>query len=175
MPGPWRCGFCPYRAKQRHTAQEQAFSEAQIYYRYDPRAGTAVSVVGRTKVGDDNFLMVRQSDGTNAHIPLWMTLPGAADLTMHLPPRISLEALQGLRRSLDAALSLLAGATTDPGGKDETQQRRGATRPIQRSVGAADGAHIESMSRRSRGITGSIALGSGTQPADTSAPRRGKS
>lgn len=100
-----RATICRHRAKQRHTAQEQPSGEARVYYRYDPRAGTAVTVIGHTKVGEDNFLIVLQTDGTRAHIPQWMLLPEAANLTVHVPPRISLQGLQTLYGELNAVLS----------------------------------------------------------------------
>ena len=56
----------------------------------------SVGVVGRTRVGLDDFLIVLQPDGTRACIPQWMLLAEAANLTVHVPPRISLQGLQSL-------------------------------------------------------------------------------
>ena len=79
-----RHGSCPRRAKQRHTAQEQLVELVQIYYPYHPRKGAEVEVLGRSRLGDEDFLIIRQPDGTPAHIPRWITLPSAA----HVPMRI---------------------------------------------------------------------------------------
>jgi hypothetical protein len=130
-----------------------------VYYQYDARAGMAVTVIGRTKVGTDLFYIVLQPDGTRAQIPQWMLAPEAANLTVHIPPRISLHGLQTLRRELNVVLSSIPGATTDPGAKNEAEQRRGTKRFVQQCASAAGDPQFTSLSRRDRGIAGKAAVG----------------
>jgi hypothetical protein len=120
----------------------------------------AVTVIGRTKVGADAFYIVLQPDGTRAQIPQWMLLPGAADLTVHVPPRISLHGLQTLHRELNEVLSSFLGAITDPGVKDEAEQRRGTNRSIQQCAGNPGVPQLTPSSRRNRYIAGEADVGS---------------
>ena len=46
--------------------------------------------MGRSTHGGEAFLIVRQADGTRAHLPQWMTLPTAGDVPTHSPPRMLL-------------------------------------------------------------------------------------
>jgi hypothetical protein len=119
-----------------------------------------VTVIGRTKVGEDNFYIVLQTDGTRAQIPQWMLLPEAADLGVHVPPRISLQSLQALHGELNVVLSSFSGAITDSGAKDETQQRHGASRSIQQRTGTAGDTQLTSQPRRARGTARQTAAGS---------------
>jgi hypothetical protein len=96
-----------------------------------------LAVVGEVRLGDERHLIVVQADGTRAHIPLWMTLPWAADLPVHVPPRISVHGLVTLRIELDGVLSSIAGVLNEPGGVDEARQRTGANRPIHQRTGTA--------------------------------------
>ena len=112
---------CPARSTQRHIAREQPVREVQIFYPNDPRTGTVVPVIGEVHLGDERYLIILQKDGTRAHVPLWMTLPAAANLPIHTPPRISMQALVTLRLELDGVLSSLAGTTAQPGDVDEAR------------------------------------------------------
>jgi hypothetical protein len=119
-----------------------------------------VTVIGRTKVGEDNFYIVLQTDGTRAQIPQWMLLPEAADLAVHVPPRISLQSLQALHGELNVVLCSLSGAITEPGAEDEAQQRHGASRSIQQRTGTAGVPQLTPQPRRARGTACQTAAGS---------------
>jgi len=65
-------------------------------------------VLGRCRQGDVDYLIVRQPDDTQAHLPKWMTLPeAAAQAAIVAVATPSLEALLALRRELDVALSTI--------------------------------------------------------------------
>jgi hypothetical protein len=81
--------------------------EAIIRYRFHPRCGETVIVTGRKRHGDEVALIVRQPDGTLAHLPIWMTEDRAAAMTVTKTPRLTLECLRDLRLELDAWQSLL--------------------------------------------------------------------
>ena len=106
------------RARQSHSAREQRVELVRVNYPFHPRVGQEIEVLGRSMLGTDDFLIIRQPDGTRAHLPQWMTLPSAGDVPTHSPPRLLLSALRALRRELDAVLSL---STSNPphGGVDE--------------------------------------------------------
>ena len=90
-------------------------------------------MLGRSRHGTDDFLIVRQPDGTRAHLPRWMTLPSAGDVPTHWPPRLSLCSLRALRRELDAAVS--SSTTAQPlGGADEANSTARATARADRPV-----------------------------------------
>src|ERR1700757_1608817 len=97
--------FCQARSKQRHTAREQLAELIRIYYPFHPRAGFEVEVLGRSTLGAEDFLIVRQPDGTRAYLPQWMTLPSAGDVPTPSPARLPMSALLALRQELDVVLS----------------------------------------------------------------------
>ncbi|MBK9574740.1 MAG: hypothetical protein IPO43_19535 [Rhodoferax sp.] len=113
--------------------------------------GQEVEVLGRSRLGTDDFLIIRQPDGTRAHLPEWMTLPSAGDVPTHSPPRLLLSALRALRRELDTVLS---SSTSNPpnGGVDEANSPAGtpapADRPVRRSCGVGTPDELATASRR---------------------------
>ena len=151
MPDQWprTSGTCRRPAKQLHTAREQLAELVCIHYPYHPRAGAEVEVLGRSQWGHDDFLIIRQPDGTRAHIPQWMTLASAASVSKPPLPRIPLMALHALRRDLDVVLSSLP-CSTSPGGVDEAKQSDCATRPVQQRSSAASARESRAPSRRAR-------------------------
>ena len=73
-------------------------------------AGREGAVSGRNSFRGVGMLVVRQPDGTLAHLPEWMSQPEAALLSItDEMPRLSVLVLAGLRATLDA---VLASATT---------------------------------------------------------------
>ena len=133
-----------------------------------------VTVIGRTKVGEDNFFIVLQADGTRAQIPQWMLLPEAADLAVHVPPRISLHSLKTLHGELNVVLSSLAGAITEPGAEDEAQQRHGASRSIQQRTGTAGVPQVTPQPRRARRTACQAAAGGDSDIAPTNRDGKGE-
>ena len=96
-------------------------------------------MLGQSRHGPDHYLIIRQPDGTRAHLPQWMTLPTAVDVPTQWPPRQLLSSLLALRRELDAVLSSSTTALP-PGGVDEANPAAvasaGAVRPVRHRVGA---------------------------------------
>ena len=150
------------RSKQRHSAREQLIELVRIHYPFHPRVGLEVEVLGRSRLGENDFLIIRQPDGTRAHLPQWMTLPSAACVAMHSPPHISSSALRALRLELDAVLSSLAGATP-PGGVDEAKQPVRSVRPVQQSSGSAGIRESGIAPQRTRRSAKPTSVGGGTQ------------
>src|SRR5436305_4102008 len=101
------CIMSPSRSRRRHTAQEQPF-DVLIQYPLHPRAGERVVVVRRLHHGGSIHFVVEQPDSTRALLPAWMTEPWAARLTIIEMPRLTLEALHGLRSAINGALLSLS-------------------------------------------------------------------
>ena len=118
--------------KQRHTAHYQDPEEVLILYRYHPRAGLTLPLIGRTHYHDEHFLIVRQPDGTHLHVPEWMTHPESAGGAHHWPPRLPLASLTALRSAVDGVLSLPSGVTPNQGG---TSWRQGWARAAPATAG----------------------------------------
>ncbi|MBS0329871.1 MAG: hypothetical protein JSR30_08470, partial [Proteobacteria bacterium] len=153
------------RAKQSHTAREQLVELVRINYPFHPRAGHEVEVLGRSRHGTEDFLIVRQPDGTRAHLPQWMTLPTAGDVPTHSPPRLLLRCLLALRRELDAVLSSSAAALS-LGGVHEANPPTGAParradRPVRRRHGAHATDEPATASRRTHRSAESAAVAGG--------------
>jgi hypothetical protein len=139
------------------------------HYRYHPRTGLALQLIGRTEYHGERFLMVCLPDGTRTHVPECMTHPESANPPLSWPPRLSLENLTALRIAVDTVLSLRTVVTTDQGGIDE--DGADASRSIQRDRKPEGAAGREPC--RSRSTAGEPALRSAadTQPI-TPLPRR---
>ena len=72
-----------------------------IRYGLHPRCGETVMVVGRNCHGDEVALTIRQSDGTLAQLPIWMTEDRAAAMEVTAVPRLWLSCLRELRLILN--------------------------------------------------------------------------
>jgi hypothetical protein len=92
--------------QQRHNARYQS-GEMIIRYRFHPRYGETVIVAGCRRHGEEVALIIRQPDGTMAHLPVWMTEDHAEAMMVTESPRLPLAHLRELRLELDACLSLL--------------------------------------------------------------------
>jgi hypothetical protein len=92
--------------QQRHNARYQS-GETIIRYRFHPRYGERVIVAGCRRHGEEVALIIRQPDGTMAHLPVWMTEDRAEAMMVTESPRLPLAHLRELRLELDACLSLL--------------------------------------------------------------------
>src|SRR5271165_5189629 len=120
------------RSRRRHTAQEQPF-EVLIQYSLQPRAGERVAVVRRLQHGGSSHFVIEQPDGMRALLPAWMTEPWAAQIAVVKMPRLTLEALFTLRKTIDGALLSLSPATPM---KDECDDRPTSEPPTARSARA---------------------------------------
>src|SRR3954447_17415234 len=109
------CSAC---SRRRHTAQEQPF-DVLIQYAQHPRAGERVAVVRRLHHGGSVHFVIEQPDGTRALFPAWMTEPWAAQLTIIEMPRLTLEALHGLRSAINGALLSLSSSSMMRGKCDD--------------------------------------------------------
>jgi hypothetical protein len=81
-------------------------------------------VIGWNRFGDTIYFVLERQNGSPFQIPVWMTEPSAAGMTLRGSPRIDLAALRSLRRLLDATLpSLQARSLIDREGDDENEAR----------------------------------------------------
>ena len=101
--------------------------EVTVHYRFHPLAGQRVACVGRRSLRGSPIVVVADAQGKRYHIPLWMTLPEAAEWGLREVPRLSLAALADLRDLLSAFLR-----EPSPAGKEESH----ATPPPPRAAGA---------------------------------------
>ena len=121
--GPWHAGLsacvllgCAVPlptsclSRPRHTTQEQRF-DVLIQYPHHPRAGERVAVVRRLQHGGSSHFVIEQPDGTRTLLPVWMTEPWTAQIAIVKKPRLTLEALFTLRRTIDGALLSSSPAT----------------------------------------------------------------
>ncbi len=125
--GPRRRPTNSYRCRSsgRHTTHKQAFT-ATIHYRYHPRYGEQVLIIGSKRHKEEKHLLLEERDGTKAYIPAWMTHPALAGVEAVDIPRIELTALENLRRLLDNLLSSPPWCSVPTAGGDQidTEQLR---------------------------------------------------
>ena len=136
---------CP--ADQRHTAGCPAF-EVRITYRFHPRVGDFVTVVGVRRHASADHLIVRQPDRTLALLPAWMTQTNGSWCELVQHPRLPLEKLAELHALVGTLLISLRGdsPSTRGAGDDEraTQPKRfirTSNDASRASVPSPDGAH----------------------------------
>ena len=78
--------------------------------------------MGRRSLRGSPIVVVADAQGKRYHIPLWMTLPEAAEWGLREVPRLSLAALADLRDLLSAFLR-----EPSPAGKEESHANTTAT------------------------------------------------
>jgi hypothetical protein len=61
-------------------------------------------VIGWNRFGDEIYFVIARPNASPFQVPVWMTEPRAAGMTVLESPRIDLGALRNLRRLLDATL-----------------------------------------------------------------------
>jgi hypothetical protein len=77
-------------------------------------------VTGWNRFGDEIYFVIARPNASPFQVPVWMTEPEAAEMTVREAPRIDLEALRNLRRLLDAtSLSPDDRSSTDRKDDDE--------------------------------------------------------
>ena len=103
--GRWWTGRC--RTKQRHTTGYQD-NQGKIFYPFHPKFGETVEITGRNQHCGDEFLIIRQPDGTLAQIPVWMMSEEAALYAIRATPRLPLVRLRMLRTEIDLLLNSLS-------------------------------------------------------------------
>ncbi len=127
--------ICRRRTKQRHTAGYH-LDEATVHYRFHPQTGTTIAVMGRVVFRDRTVLVVRQPDGTLAHLPEWMIRPEAARFNVRDGPRFPLRTLATLRVVVDSILLTLTEAATGGSG-DATTTASGTTGSVRTGQSSA--------------------------------------
>ena len=98
-------------------------------------AGSGEEVVRRQQSRGRGVFVVRQPDGTLAHIPTWMCEPSAASLSVVDHARVALAGRRDLRLALDAALSSFSSM--------QEGERHGDAVGAARRVAGADGARTD--------------------------------
>jgi hypothetical protein len=88
--------------------------EVIIHYRFHSKAGKSMPIIGRSTHYGLDVVVVRQPDGTSAHIPAWMTNPEAKELGVRDQPRLPLICLRNLRAAVGVILGAL-GNQSDSG------------------------------------------------------------
>ena len=121
MSRPKRSGGCPGRTRgcpnppQRRPSRNPAPSAhnapwcrpahkphklsetVTVHYRFHPLAGTQVQTLERRSHRGEAVVVVADSEGRRYHLPIWMTVPEAAQWGLRKRPRLSLPALSELR------------------------------------------------------------------------------
>src|SRR5439155_22254037 len=110
--------FCRFLSKQRHTAGYQD-AEGRIFYPFHPRHGEMVVITGRNRQGNVDVLIIRQPDGTLAHIPAWMMHEEASLHHIGEVARLPLDRLREVRLAIDGLLNFLSADSDLEGGRDE--------------------------------------------------------
>ena len=95
-----RARTSPRRTSQRHAAEYHGKLRT-VHYRFRPRAGDQVEVVGGRGFNGRKYLMVLQSDRTLACLPEWMTCPRAGEFVVRDVPVLPRQTLSGLRAVVD--------------------------------------------------------------------------
>ena len=111
------------RTKQQHTTHEHP-AEVVIWYPFHPRCGERLTVIRFHRWHGEVAYIVRDGSGILTYVPTWMSEPSAAQFTIQSEPRLSVPALLGLRRLLDAVLSSFV---AHEGGSNEERGGAAAT------------------------------------------------
>src|SRR5580704_10186009 len=72
-------------------------TEITVYYPHHPYCGKRATVIGWNRFGDMIYFVLERPNGSPFQIPVWMTEPSAAGMTLRESPRIDLAALRSLR------------------------------------------------------------------------------
>ena len=80
-------------AHKPHSANQTV----TVHYRFHPLAGTRVTAVEHRSHRGEPIAAVSDSEGRRYHLPLWMTVPEAAQWGLRERPRLSLSALSEVR------------------------------------------------------------------------------
>ncbi|MBK3844539.1 hypothetical protein G3A42_42730, partial [Paraburkholderia aspalathi] len=131
-------------ANQQHTAHHHG-DDVVVRYPFHPRFGERINVIGMNRYRGESYLIIKQPDGTRAHLPPWMTGEEAAHMRVVSQPELPYTVLVELQRLIDAALSSCVLSTH--GRYSDTQtgdQAEGPFRGGQQRKAFADGDAIGS-------------------------------
>ena len=105
------------RASWQDTDHSHQF-DITVHYRFHPRHGERLGVVGTHSFRGERAAVIEQDDGSLSLLPIWV----AAEFNIVSGPRISREALVELRHLVDAAVSSRASPVVGPHvGEDRKQ------------------------------------------------------
>ena len=120
-----------------HTAHE--LHPTKICYRCHPFYGVEVEVIRHLRRTESTILIVKLPGGVQVAVPDWMLNPKVCDqFTNEAEPRVSIDALFGLRRLIDA--HRLGTPPEDPGcaesptGGKNAQQRKAGRVAVQAAL-----------------------------------------
>ena len=140
-----------------------------MHYQFHPLAGQRVTCVGRRSLRGDPIAEVADADGKRYHIPVWMTLPEAAQWSLRDVPRLSRAALADLRQLLAAFLGEPSSAGKEP--SDETPPTPGAAGQPVRAPGPPAARGAPGRERGSGAADRGRAAPAGPGPAPEGGPR----
>jgi hypothetical protein len=89
-----------------------------------------VAITGRNRQGDVDVLIIRQLDGTLAHIPAWMMREEASLHHIGEVVRLPLDRLREVRLAIDGLLSFLSADSDRERGCDEAGDSEAAAGSI---------------------------------------------
>jgi hypothetical protein len=113
-------------------------------------------VTGWNRFGDEIYFVIARPNASPFQVPVWMTEPGAADMTVRELPRIDLAALRNLRRLLDATSPSSDDQSSTDRRDDDEKDAKASTELIR----CADNAERdEGAPRHSDGVTQAIGAG----------------
>jgi hypothetical protein len=96
-----------------------------------------VEILKRQRFAGTEVFVVRQPDGTLAHVPCWMMQEAAAHRVVCPEPLLALAILRDLRIEIDALLVLLRSDSKTEKGQEDAHRGPSAERSI-RGGGTAD-------------------------------------
>ena len=113
--------------KTSHTTHDS--HSTKICYRFHPFYGVDVEVIRYLRKTTSAILIIKLPGGTQIAVPEWMLIPQVCDrLTVEDKPRISIDALNDLRRlinaqSINSSLKTPGRAEFPAGGQDGQRQK----------------------------------------------------
>jgi hypothetical protein len=97
-----------------------------------------VEILKRQRFAGTEVFVVRQPDGTLAHVPCWMLQEAAAHYVLCPEPLLALPNLRDLRIEIDALLVFLRSDSNREKGQEDAHRDPSAKRSV-RGGGTADG------------------------------------
>lgn len=87
----------------KHTAHFQT-TQIKVYYPFHPYNGRTISISGIKQHHGEIHFIITQPDGTKTYLPLWMTEPIAAHVSIVTKPMISINALLSLKKIVNISI-----------------------------------------------------------------------
>jgi hypothetical protein len=123
-------------SQQRNTAQYQG-TEITIHYPHHPYTGKQATVIGWNRFGDEVYFVLARPNASPFQVPIWMTKPEAAAMTVRTLPRIDVAALRDLRRLLDATRSSSDARSATDRKDDDEKDANASAKPIRCADGSS--------------------------------------